>query len=507
MNDLLLGIDIGTTGVKAALFNAEGHLLAAHSVEHTTHHLRPGWVEQHPDDWWAGLCAATQHVLQAVPEAAARVAGLAVSSQAPSLIALDAEGQPLRPALIWMDRRAEAEAAQIAARVGAEEVIRISGNRPDPFYVAAKIAWFRQQEPELFRQTRWFAQITGYINHRLTGAMTLDDVHAGLLQLRDRGTGQWSPALCEAVGLDPSCLPPVYPGHHVQGEVSRGAAEATGLRPGTPVMVGTVDGAAAAVEAGVSEEGVIADMTGTSTVLCIPNTGGLTEPAFIAMPHALPGLHLLLAAMVSSGASLKWYQEQFGRWETEQAAQSNEDVFDLLTQQAARAPQGSDGLIFLPYMLGERSPIWHTQARGVFFGLSLATERGAVIRSMLEGTAFAMRHNLEIARKAGVSVREIRSVGGGARSRLWCQIKANILGVPVAVPEAAVGAAFGGAVLAGMGTGLYPDVQSALRGMIRLKQIYDPDLEHAWRYARQYALFRSIYEHLKDDFDRLAEVP
>ena len=507
MRDLLLGIDVGTTGVKAALFTVEGVLLAAHSVEHPTHHLRANWVEQEPEDWWRGVCGSVQHVLGQVPEAADRVAGLAVSSQAPSMIALDAEGQPVRPALIWMDRRAEAEAAQIAAQLGHDEVIRISGNRPDPYYVAPKIAWMRAHEPELFQQTRWFAQIPGYINYRLSGVMTLDEVHAGLTQLRDRNTGAWSPGICGFCGLDPAKLPPVYPGHHIQGEVTPQAAAATGLRAGTPVMVGTVDGAAAAVEAGVAEEGIIAEMTGTSTVLLIPNSSQISEPAFIAMPHALPGLHLLVAAMVSSGASLNWFRDQFGRWEVEQAAQSGEDVFDLLTQQAAKAPQGSDGVIFLPYMMGERAPIWHTQARGVLFGLSLATERSAVIRSILEGTAFAMRHNLDVARKAGVQVTEIRSVGGGARSRLWCQIKANILGVPVAIPEAAVGAPFGDAVLVGMGAGFYPDVLTALKGMVRIRQIYDPDLEHAWRYSRQYALFRSIYTHLRDDFDRLAEVP
>jgi xylulokinase len=504
---LLLGIDVGTTGVKAALFTVDGHLQAARSVEYPTHHIRPGWVEQKPEDWWTATCAAVRAALGDVPDAPARVMGLAVSSQAPSMVALDAAGEPVRPALIWMDRRAEAETAQLVEQFGWDEVIRITGNRPDPYYVGPKIKWFHQREPEAFRRTRWFAQIPGYINLRLTGELTLDDAQRGLMGLWDREGGGWSAALCEACGLTADQIPPVYPGHQLQGQVTPAAAEATGLRAGTAVMVGTVDGAAAAVEAGVAEEGVVAEMTGTSTVLLIPNTSGISEPAFIAMPHALPGMHLLVGAMVSSGASLNWYRDQFGRWEVEEARRTESDVFELLTREASTAAPGSEGVLFLPYMMGERAPIWHTQARGVLFGLSLATPRGAVIRAILEGTAFALRHNIEVARAAGVSVREIRSVGGGARSALWNQIKANILGIPVLLPEASVGAPFGDAVLVGMGLGLYPDALSALRGMVRIKTVYDPDLEHAWRYARMYGLFRDLYTHLREDFNRLAEVP
>ncbi len=504
---LLLGIDVGTTGVKAALFTPDGRLQAAHTVEYPTHHLRPGWVEQNPEDWWTATCAAVRTALAEVPDAPAQVIGLAVSSQAPSMVALDAAGEPVRPALIWMDRRAEAETAQLVEQFGWDEIIRITGNRPDPYYVASKIKWFHQREPEAFRRTRWFAQIPGFINLRLTGELTLDEVHCGLMGLWDRTSGAWSAALCQACGLSPDQIPPVYPGHHRQGELTPAAAEATGLRAGTPVMVGTVDGAAAAVEAGVAEEGIVAEMTGTSTVLLIPNTSGISEPAFIAMPHALPGMHLLVGAMVSSGASLNWYRDQFGRWEIEEARRTETDVFDLLTRQAATAAPGSEGILFLPYMMGERAPIWHTQARGVLFGLSLATPRGAVIRAILEGTAFALRHNLDVARAVGVTIREIRSVGGGTRSTLWNQIKANILGIPVLLPEASVGAPFGDAVLVGLGLGLYPDVLSALREMVRIKTVYDPDLEYAWRYARLYALFRDLYIHLREDFDRLAEVP
>ncbi len=507
MEHLLLGIDIGTTGAKAALFSVDGHLEAVHAVEYPTHHIRPGWVEQQPEDWWNATCAAIQHVLGQTPQARDRILGIATSAQAPTLLALDEAGQPLRPALIWMDRRAEAEVQELNERIGAEHIYQITGNRSDPFYVAAKLRWLNKYEPDVMRRTRTFIQIPGYINLRLTGSYSLDSAHAALLQLRDYATGDWSAALCEACGVSPDQFPPIYPGHHQLGEVTAQAAAATGLRPGTPVMVGTVDGAAAAVEAGVAEAGVAAEMTGTSTVLLMPNTSGITESAFIAMPHALPNLHLLLGAMVSSGASLRWYREQFGNAERSDAQQTDDDIYELMTQQAARIPNGSNGLIFLPYMMGERSPIWHTQARGVLFGLTLSTSRGAIIRAILEGTAFALRHNIEVARKAGVQVTEIRSVGGGTRNRLWNQIKADILGLPILLPEASVGAPFGDAVLAGLGLGLYPDVLSALREMVHIRTVFDPDPEHAWRHSRLYAIYRSLYEHVREDFNRLAEVP
>jgi xylulokinase len=269
-------------------------------------------------------------------------------------------------------------------------------------------------------------------------------------------------------------------------------------------MVGTVDSAAAALEVGVAEPGVAAEMTGTSTVLIMPNREGLTEPAFIAMRHAIPEVHLLLGAMVATGASLRWFRDELGEREVRLGAEQNADPFDLLTGQAVQIPAGSRGVIFLPYMAGERSPLWHTQAKGVFFGLSLSTPKAALIRAILEGTVFALYHNVEVARRAGMQVREMRSVGGGTRSSLWNQIKADVLGVPVRLPQAPVGAAFGDAVLAGLGLGLYPDFGGALRDMVKLATQYEPNMENHLRYRDVYRIYRRIYEHLRTDFDELS---
>ncbi len=504
MDELFLGIDVGTTGAKAALVSPEGRLQAVGRSEYVLHHVRPGWVEQDPEDWWQAVCSAIRQVLASDQKAAERVVGLAVSSQAPALLPLGRTGVPLRPAMIWMDRRAEAEVRRLDEILGEGTIYRVTGNRPDAFYVAPKLLWLKTHEPHLLAQTSQFVQVNGYINYRLTGEFSLDSAHAVLLQLRDYLTGEWYRPLCDACGIEPTQFPEVKAAHCYHGEVSPRAAEATGLRPGTPVMVGTVDSAAAALEAGAVEPGVAAEMTGTSTVLIMPNHGGITEPAFIAMPHAIPGVHLLLGAMVASGASLRWFRDEFGEFEVQTATRLGVDPFDLLTEQAAQISVGSRGVVFLPYMAGERSPLWHTNAKGVFFGLSLATPKAALIRAILEGTTFALYHNVEVAKRAGIQLSQLRSVGGGTRSALWNQIKADVLGIPVYLPEAPVGAPFGDAVLVGMGLGLYPDVSSTLRDMVKLKTRFEPNLENHLKYQGLYRVFRNLYEHLRTDFDEMA---
>jgi xylulokinase len=506
LDKLLLGLDVGTTGTKAALFTLDGRLQAVGQSEYGIQHKHAGWAEQDPEDWWRAACMAVRQALAEVPEARERVAGVAISSQAPTMLPLNRDGRPLRPALIWMDRRAEAEAVKLQEQLGERTIERVSGNRADPFYVAPKLLWFRTHEPDRFAETHMFVQANGYIGYRLTRKYAMDNAHASLLQLLDWQTGQWSTELCEACGVEPGQFPPIRPGHHILGEVTFEAAEVTGLASGTPVMAGTVDSAAAAVESGAVDPGVAAEMTGTSTVLIIPNRGGVTEPAFIAMYHAVPGIHLLLGAMAASGASLRWYRDQFGVAEVKAGARLGLDSYDLLTMQAAQVAPGSNGVIFLPYMMGERSPLWHTNARGVFFGLTLATPRGALIRAILEGTAFALRHNVEVARRAGVDLGEIRSVGGGTRSDLWNQIKADVLGLPILLPQVSAGAPFGDAVLVGMGLGLYPDVGRVLREMVQVRARYEPSWENHSLYKELYQVFRSIYESLREDFDRAAAI-
>lgn len=504
--DLLLGVDLGTTAARAVLVDVCGKLHAVSHAEYPLFHVRPTWVEQNPEDWWRATCEVVNELLARVPHASDRILGLALSSQGPTLLPLDRSGQPLRPAMIWMDRRAEAEASHLAELLGATEIHGITGNRPDAFFVASRLLWLSLHERQIFERTNKFVQVNGYINYRLTDSLTLDHTHAALLQLRNYVTGDWSQPLCAACRVEPSRFPEVAPGTQIRGEITSGAAKATGLRAGTPVMVGTIDSCAAALEAGVTEPCVAAEMAGTSTVFMFSNDRCLTVPALIAQPHVVPGMHLLLGAMVSSGASLRWFRDQLGQADTLRNDQSVIDGFDSLTKQAAGVPPGSEGVIFLPYMMGERSPLWHTNARGVFFGLSLSTSRAALVRAILEGVAFALRHNMETALRAGAEIREVRCVGGCSRSNVWNQIKADVLGRPILLPCAAIGAAYGDAILAGAGVGVYPDIKKSLAEIVQVRSCFTPNQKIHERYELHYGIFLKIYEHLKDDFDQLNEV-
>jgi xylulokinase len=486
--EAVLGVDVGTTAVKAAVVAADGRLLGSASVEYPTAFPRPGWVEQDPEDWWRASCGAIRSALR--ESGRAEVAAVCVSAQAPTLLALDERGAPVRPALIWMDRRAEAECAALREEVGEDDVRRVTGNRIDPYFVAPKLRWLRDNEPEAFARARVYIQATGLVVQRLTGETTLDREHASLLSLRSLEGEVWSEHLCSAVGVTPESFPRLVEGDEVVGAVTPAAAEATGLRRGTPVTGGTVDGAAAALEAGVLDEGQAAEMTGTSTVVILPSARPRSEPALVAMRHAVRGRWLLLGAIVASGGSLRWLRDLLG-----------ESSFDALTAEAAGEPPGAGGIVFLPYMMGERSPIWDSDARGVFVGLSLASARGALVRAVLEGAAFAVRHNVEVARAAGLSVDELRAVGGGAQSALWGQIKADVIGLPVLVPEASIGAPFGDAALACVAAGLHADAGGLAR-TVRVRERFEPRADE--RYDSLYGVYRRTYEALRPEFRALA---
>ncbi|HUX21140.1 MAG TPA: FGGY-family carbohydrate kinase [Spirochaetia bacterium] len=501
---LMCGIDVGTTGAKAALFTAAGELVSDGYAEYPVEYPHGGWAEQDPELWWKAVCSSIGSMLGRVPISfvPASIEAVAVSAQAPTMLPLDARMCPVRPALIWMDRRADREALELAGQFGEDELFVRTGNRPDPYYVAPKILWFRKNEPEAFAKTRWFASITGFINYRLTGVLTMDPVHAALLGLRSWEGREWLDEVSRYCGVEAGRFPEVLAGDAVIGEVTRSAADECGLPAGTMVVNGNVDGSVAALEAGAFEPGTIAEMTGTSTVLLMPNRSGLTHRSFTAMPHAIEGISLLIAAMSATGASLKWFRDELGEGERVRAAQTGVDAYDLLGDLAATAEAGSGGVVFLPYMMGERAPIWDSNARGVFFGLTLSTTRAQMVRSVMEATAFALRHNVEVAREAGIQIEELRSVGGGARSELWNQIKADILGIPVAIPERSGGAVFGDAVLAGMGAGLIDDPEAFVSRVVRIRRHYEPDSSVSDIYEAQYRTYREIYTRLRPVFDR-----
>jgi xylulokinase len=501
----ILGIDIGTTTVKAVLFDRLGSALRTAQQEYPTHYPARSWAEQDPEAWWGALKMAVKEILSSYEGKTPQIAAIGVSSQAPVFVALDESGKPLDRAMIWMDRRAEQEAEQLYHVLGRDRVIRYSRNRADPLYLAAKLLWFKRHKADRYLRIHKILQANGYINYRLTGCWSMDTAHASITQLYDMDKKTWAQDVLKALDLPPSMLPDVYECTDLIGEVTEAAAKETGLPQGIPVIAGTVDSAASAVEAGIVKAGLVAEMTGTSSVLMMSNDNNWFSPKFITMNHALPNQTLSLAAMSSTGASLKWFRDELCQAELESSRKAGTDVYEWINALAEDANPRND-IIFLPYMMGERSPLWDPDARGVFFGLSLGTGRGDLIRSIMEGAAYALRHNLEIMERSGERASVLRILGGTSRSKLWNQIKANVLNREVEVMETSGGAPLGNAILAGMALGWYADPSVVLeRNESHTKRVV-PDGNRHHFYNQKYEIFLELYEQTKDQFKKMSSI-
>ncbi len=502
--NLLLGIDVGTTSLKAVLFDADGVILGQAGQEYPTFYPQPNWAEQDPEDWWRAACAVLPKVIAEAGADPAGIAGIGVSGQAPSVLPVRRDGVPLHPALLWLDRRSEEQCAWLREHVGGEAIAGINGGRIDPYYLAPKWLWIKEHRPDVYRETHLVLQANGYLLHKLCGAWSMDVSHGPLTLFFDSRRLCYSEDLAEGMGIDLARMPPIRPCAAVVGEVTAAAAAATGLAPGTPVIAGMNDGTASAVEAGLRRPGDAVEMTGQSTVLLISSDEPYLGDSLIPLVHGVPGQYLVVGALVASGGSLRWFRDQLGEAERLAGPLLGVDPFDLLSQEAATSPPGANGLLFLPYMFGERSPIWDSAARGVFFGLSLATRKADMVRAIMEGAAFGLRHNVETAARGGFAISALKCVGGGARSAVWNQIKADILQTPILLPHGATGAPLGDAMAAGVATGVYASFEEAMDRMARIDREYAPDGALAARYDALYRVYVGLYPALRDSFRLLA---
>ncbi len=505
-NVYLAGIDIGTTGAKVILADGRGRIVAQTSQEYATTYPHPSWAEQDPEDWWAATCRIVRAALDASGIDPRQIAAVAVSDQAPSVVAVDGSGELVAPAMIWMDRRSQEQCSWLRDEVGSERIAAVNGGPIDPYFLAPKLLWLRDHAPSLYARCRCVLQANGYIVHRLCGAWSMDSAVGPLSMLFDSAAGDWSPELIDAMRLDRDKLPPVASPTQIVGHVSERAAAACGLAAGTPVLAGMVDGTAAAIEAGLVAAGQAVEMTGQSTVLMIASERPYQGTELFGLGHAVAGLHLVVGAQVATGGALRWFRDQLGDAERQEAAVLGVDPFELLGRAASTSPPGANRLVFLPYMYGERSPVWDTDARGVLFGLSLATTKGDIVRAIMEGAAFGLRHNVEAARAGGHNPRSLACVGGGARSPVWNQIKADVLQQPISLPSAAAGAALGDAIVAAVGAGIYASVAEAVAHMVAPGPVYQPRPEYAASYDELYQVYRNLYPALRGEFGRLAQV-
>lgn len=499
MAALILAFDLGTTGNKASLFAADGYPLASQVSAYPTAYARPGWAEQNPEDWWASVCEATAGLLASSKHSAEDIAAVSFSGQMMACLPVDAAGIPLRPALIWADSRAEEEARWLAERVGGERVYAVTGHRASASYTAAKALWLRAHEPEVWARTAHLLQAKDYVAYRLTGEYATDYSDASGTNLFDLEGRAWSVEIADAIGLDLGLLPAARPSATVIGTVSARAAVETGLRPGTPVVIGGGDGACATAGAGVVGPGDAYCYLGSSSWIAYVSRAPLLDPAqrTFTFAHLDPAYLFPTGTMQAAGASFDWL-ERLLRGGGEGV------LYDALEAGAGDVPPGANGLLFLPYLLGERSPHWNPRARGAFLGLTMSHGRAEMARAVLEGVALNLRLILDAFREQGAPIQALRLIGGGARSAVWRQILADALGLPLLLPTLLVEAtSLGAAVAGGVAVGLYPGYE-VVREIVQVRPGEEPTAASAARYEEIYPLFREAYTRLVPIYEGLA---
>jgi xylulokinase len=489
----LLGIDSSTTATKALLIDSDGTQVAVASSEYPLSTPKPLWAEQDPGLWWT---AARRSIRQVIADSGidpSAIGGIGLTGQMHGLVLLDEAGEVLRPAILWNDQRSAAQCDEIRDRLGLEELVRITGNDAFPGFTAPKVLWVREHEPEIYARVRQILLPKDYVRFRLTGDYATDMAGAGGTLFLDNAARDWSAELLEALDIPAEWLPPTHEGTAITGMVSGEAAQATGLTAGTPVMGGGGDQAAQAVGVGAVSPGVVAMTVGTSGVVFASSNTPLVEPKgrMHAFPHAVSGMWHVMGVMLSAAGSLRWYRE---------VVAPNVDYDALLGEVAAVEP-GAEGLTFLPYLSGERTPHADPNARGAFIGMTLAHGRGHMTRSVLEGVAFGLKDNLVLMESVGLEgIDQIRISGGGTRSPVWRQILADVLGVELVSVETSEGAALGAALLAGVGAGAWTSATEACAAAVELGEVTRTHETAQQAYGEVYQRFRASYPAVKGLF-------
>jgi xylulokinase len=491
-----LGIDVSTTATKALLVDSAGSVVAVAATEYPFETPRPLWSEQLPGLWWNGAQKSIRAVLEQSSVDPAQVGGVGLTGQMHGLVLLDAAGEVLRPAILWNDQRTQAQCDEIHQHIGRERFIQITGNVALPGFTAPKILWVKENESDVYARTAHVLLPKDFVRYKLTGAFAMDKADGSGTVLMDLRKRDWSDEVLAALEIPRAWMPPLYEGTQITGRVSSEAAAVTGLKAGTPVMAGGGDQAAQAVGVGAVKEGIIALTLGTSGVVFASTDDAFIEPEgrLHAFCHAVPGMWHFMGVMLSAAGSLQWYRDTL----------APNMSFDELLKEAESVQPGSEGLQFLPYLSGERTPHPDPLARGAWVGLTLHHGRGHMTRAVLEGVAFGLKDNFTLIQNAGLgAITQVRASGGGTKSALWRQILASVLEAELVTVNTAEGAAYGAALLAGVGAGDWPDVASACRAAVKITGSTQPNAAQVDVYYRSYALYRELYPALKASFGKM----
>ena len=503
-----LGLDIGTSGAKALLITEAGQHVASDTQEYPLYTPRPQWAEQEPEDWWQAVVRTTQNVLQKAGIKGEEIAGIGLSGQMHGSVFLDKNNNVLRPALLWCDQRTQAECDWITAQVGQENLVQYISNPVLTGFTAPKIVWLRNQERATYDRVVKVLLPKDYIRYKLTGVHATEVSDASGTALLDVKNRRWSEEVLEAAGIPRSFMPECAESVEITGHVHAEAAGLTGLAIGTPVAGGGGDQAAGAVGSGIVETGVVSSTVGTSGVVFAYADTPATDPKLRVHTfcHAVPGKWHTMGVVLSAGGSLRWLRDTFFQPEGVVARTIGDDPYNLMAEGARHVPPGSEGLIFLPYLTGERTPYPDANARGTFFGITLRHKRQHFARSVLEGVAYALNDTFQIFDEIGVPVTQVRASGGGAKSSVWRQIHADVTGHPHVTLSLDEGPALGAALLAAVGTGAYPTVADACRAAIQTVAQTEPDPATHAAYQQYYGVYQALYPALKDQFAAVSAI-
>lgn len=497
MKQYLLGIDIGTSSCKIGVFNADGEIQVSASTDYPVYYPRSGWVEQNPEEWWEAVCGSVKEALEKGGISAVDIVGIGIAGQSWSAIPISKEGEVLANTPIWLDTRAEEICRKVGKRVGEKRIFDVCGNPFKPSYTTPKILWYKEHMPSVYADTHKILQSNSFIAYKLTGQFTQELTQGYGLHCFDMRTGTWSVEMCRELGIPLSILPDIKTCHTVIGGVTEKAAKQCGLLSGTPVVAGALDAACGALGAGVIHGGETQEQGGQAGGMSICMDTYKAHERLILSFHAVPGQWILQGGTVGGGGIMRWLERELGDYERQIGLEEEKSSFQLFNEAAEKIAPGSDGVVFLPYMAGERSPIWDPNAKGVYYGLDFSKTKGHFIRAAMEGVALSLKHNLDIAEQAGVKVSELRAVGGAANSLLWTQIKSDITQKSVVVPSSDTATALGAVILAGMGTGMYQSFEEAVKRTVVDKRHHEPNLNNIDVYKYTYNIFIQLYDNLK----------
>ena len=504
----VLGIDIGTSGTKTVLFDHQGNVSASYTVEYPLYQPQNGWAEQKPEDWWQAVVETVRKVLSASGVLPEEIKGIGLSGQMHGLVMLDKENRVLRPSIIWCDQRTGEECREIERLVGRDRLIAITANPALTGFTASKILWVRNHEPEIYEKCAHILLPKDYIRFMLTGEYATEVSDASGMQLLDVPNRCWSSEVLEKLSIDPALLAKVYESPEVTGTVHKEAASLTGLLEGTPVVGGAGDNAAAAVGTGVVCEGRAFTTIGTSGVVFAHTDSIHIDPRGRVHTFccAVPGAWHVMGVTQGAGLSLKWLRDTVCDAEVRQAKEENKDPYYIMDKEAAAVPIGSDRLLYLPYLMGERTPHLDPDARGVFFGLSAMHGRPQMIRAVMEGVSFSLMDCLDVFDEMNISANTMIACGGGGSSPLWRQMLSDIYNCPISTITSKEGPALGVAILAMVGAGLYGSVQEACDTVIRTGSTASPSFENHTLYMHFYERYCALYPAIKEQYKALAKL-